>query len=860
MSKLEEKYNLIPKSKVDYLYEHPSSTTLSKIPKAFQTYEMLMFVCKHDGYALKYASKKLITPELCEVSVKQNGNALEYIPSFIFDIVDDSWVIQMFEYAVESNGCSLKYIPEEFINEELVIKAIKSKETKDWDEYEYPILYVPKKYRSHDINVLSVTCSPLSIKNISHMRSDYKELAKIAVGKEGKSIEYIQKNYRSKDLFYLALQSYVFTIKYMPRKYITKELSQKCFERNELTFCYIPVEYITKEMCIRLVDKDLISIYTYKDIYDIIDSMKKVYTVKFSLLPNRFRNDKEIIDALISKDSFNSYRLIDWNESIKNFLSENDSDVLTNERGEVIKPLEANILKYIKNEISKLEAEKTKDIKPIVIRKDTGIIKSRIFKLPDSYYPVVYNKDIIVHELNEFEYDSNRIYYISDIHLEYQLGEKYSNYVKKHNMSGNEARELLKKMINKKLAEMIEDENVNGTLLIGGDVSNNVELTELFYRCLCEKWQGRVVAILGNHELWDGAGLEEYFDSDYVARDIDDIVNDYRERFSIINKELLGARLDFLENELLICYKNYHTLKINTKDILKASVKDLKDLLSKCSLIIFGGIGYSGLDPKYNSSIGLYHRTVSKDEDIERSLLFKRIHDKIAKCAEDKKVIVISHTPVYNWMPEKNCVANWIYISGHTHKNSLCRNENESLILADNQIGYNMHKWRLKAIQIDCWYDPFKNYKDGIYEISSDEYKDFNLGRGIYINGCNWPGTLYMLKNNNLYMFIIKSKTSVCLLVGGQRKKLNNENINYYYENMNTYADKIREIIKPYKNAIETISKEIKNIGGTGCIHGCIVDISFFSHIYLNPYDGKITVSYYISVDVSDTSALILYN
>ena len=55
------------------------------------------------------------------------------------------------------------------------------------------------------------------------------------------------------------------------------------------------------------------------------------------------------------------------------------------------------------------------------------------------------------------------------------------------------------------------------------------------------------------------------------------------------------------------------------------------------------------------------------------------------------------------------------------------------------------------------------------------------------------------------------------------------------------YVKKIESRIKPYQEMLKRISEEVKKIGGLGNIHGCIVDISFFSHLYLNPLDGKIT-------------------
>lgn len=47
---------------------------------------------------------------------------------------------------------------------------------------------------------------------------------------------------------------------------------------------------------------------------------------------------------------------------------------------------------------------------------------------------------------------------------------------------------------------------------------------------------------------------------------------------------------------------------------------------------------------------------------------------------------------------------------------------------------------------------------------------------------------------------------------------------------MNTYTDELLEV-----------SKVVRSIGGDGTIHGCIVDIDYYNHIYINPMDGKIT-------------------
>ena len=51
----------------------------------------------------------------------------------------------------------------------------------------------------------------------------------------------------------------------------------------------------------------------------------------------------------------------------------------------------------------------------------------------------------------------------------------------------------------------------------------------------------------------------------------------------------------------------------------------------------------------------------------------------------------------------------------------------------------------------------------------------------------------------------------------------------------------IKTIMNSYMDKLLNISKVIKSIGGDGSIHGCIVDIDYYNHIYINPVDGKIT-------------------
>jgi hypothetical protein len=120
-----------------------------------------------------------------------------------------------------------------------------------------------------------------------------------------------------------------------------------------------------------------------------------------------------------------------------------------------------------------------------------------------------------------------------------------------------------------------------------------------------------------------------------------------------------------------------------------------------------------------------------------------------------------------------------------------------------------------------------------------------------------------MLKRHGIYCFLYEEKPNVLrLLAGGMVTKLEQGNINYYFEKMVQYSEEIKAVFGEYRRKLESVSDVIKRIGGTGTIHGCIVDIDYFNHIYINPTDGKIIPYFALSItkkfEYSDVSILLL--
>lgn len=102
------------------------------------------------------------------------------------------------------------------------------------------------------------------------------------------------------------------------------------------------------------------------------------------------------------------------------------------------------------------------------------------------------------------------------------------------------------------------------------------------------------------------------------------------------------------------------------------SEADLKELCDSSSCLIFGGLGFTGNNPWYNARGGVYQSVVSESEDVARTARFRDTYNKLLRCAGDKCVLVLTHTPIQDWSDDQYST-NWIYINGHTHQNRISK-------------------------------------------------------------------------------------------------------------------------------------------------------------------------------------------
>ena len=144
-------------------------------------------------------------------------------------------------------------------------------------------------------------------------------------------------------------------------------------------------------------------------------------------------------------------------------------------------------------------------------------------------------------------------------------------------------------------------------------------------------------------------------------------------------------------------------------------------------------------------------------------------------------------------------------------------------------------------------FDP-KKYNDGIYDITVADYwtyfRDISDRNSILRPKFSRTDHIKFLKNSGFLMFVsVSAKGLTCILQGGFLRKLDKP-LEYYYSRMPEYGTRVLSLFSNYWEAIYRISGFVKDIAPedvSAKVHGCIVDLDYFNHIYLNPLDGTIT-------------------
>ena len=327
-----------------------------------------------------------------------------------------------------------------------------------------------------------------------------------------------------------------------------------------------------------------------------------------------------------------------------------------------------------------------------------------------------------------------------------------------------------------------------------------------------------VFAVLGNHELHGFSTVNE-------------AVNFYRELF---RKE----GIHFLHNE---CVNSEHYFR-NVPWI-------------PSEFTILGGTGFAKFNHEYNANTVIGALEMTREDEINESEAFYEVYKNAVEESIEKNrlLLVLTHYPTKDWLPNREYNSRCIYFTGHTHRNDSVHTETVN-IYANNQIGYDKKEIKFKNTVLGTCYNPFIDYLDGTYEITPEQYMSFYDYCNDSLNGTGHidrqlqtgNATFYMIKQNGFYgFFVINKSTGAKICSGGVVKNISKvTDIRYFEESFSAVVNEYVMAMLPYRNVQEKIAAEVKKLGFDGTIHGCIIDVDFYNHIMINPLDGQITYYY----------------
>ena len=779
---------------------------LKGIRKKDQTIEQCKIAIQENPRALRHASAKCVDQEICLNAVKEDASMFQYVPPRLI-------TEEMCKLAVSVDAYLLVKVPEDLQTNEVCLLAIKN----NVNAFSYVIPEKRYELLSEEI--------PLDlIKGIVNCNNKWLQYLPVCKETDKLCLEYIEQDFSLSRFLPETMKLNRDILEY--QKSTGKVLFiSKSYDVNRGVFL-VEAEII----CDTLIERENRFINKFNETsYNVVLEFQS-FSEFYSFLGGN------LTDAELRSYDFEGIDLRKYN--IEGAIIHND--VLGQQElynGSFYADIKKNI-------------EETENL---------DFVKDEICVHTDFRYP----KPIDDNGYDKNDMDHIPFFYVSDIHLCHRIRNHFGERATREEIYSY-VKSLARKMITS-----IGTVPFNSCLLIAGDTSSDFEIAKIFYRELTNYWKGKIVIVSGNHELRDP----------YI--DIADNIQEYRNYFNEIgiiylHNELLviddsKLRTIFMEDEFLIAENSRSCIIIKEEELLAFEEDEIRQLTICSSVIILGGIGFSGLNDKYNAVSMRYGKSfdtvtpeMAMQRDIKESKKFDDIYTKLLSSIPKSKLIVLTHMKKDDWSTAPYNPY-WIYLSGHSHRNFREVNE-DKVIYADNQIGYRSNNIGLKYFYIDKEYDIFSYYEDGIHEITREQYIEFNIGKNIQMSFKRVEGTIYMLKKKDTYLFFIYCSyskqmrgKSLYIMNGGQLRKLKRNRIDdliYYYGSLEKYIENVQQLLSKYTRGQEKLSEFIKKLGGSGKIHGCIVDVErpssskdfSYCHLFVNPTDGKVTP--YFAYDV----------
>ena len=571
---------------------------------------------KRDGMLLKKIPKKEQTKDFCKAAIKQNPLALQFVSRKYLNS-------KMCLMAVKKNVQAFRYVPSQFVTKRMCISAV---------EADPQLLNnVPENYRT------SAMC-------INAIKKDVNTLSFVSQEKRYELFD----NDTGIDLIEKIVEHNPEWLKYMPNRPDVKALCINYMEEDFSIAQYMPEQMKLSEDILSYQKSKGKLQFTHK-CYDV---KEKKFDVKIKVVcgyPKSIADENKII-----KESYCVQVKFEDFEEFYDFLDGNLFDAELSD----FDFCKIDLRNYnIEGAIINSEILQSQGLydgtyfaaikKALETNSDKIIENNEIMTIDGFCYP----KFIDDGELNHIT-----LFYISDIHLAHRVRNKFKDKATKE-----EIRSYIKS-----LARSIVPSDYTilpySYLLIVGDTSSIFEFTVIFYNELIQHWNpNQIVVVSGNHELLDP----------YV--DMEDNINIYRNFFAELG-------IAFLQNDLM-CVEYGRKREIikreilNEAEILNISKEELRNKAQCRSIVILGGIGFSGLNKKFNASNIQYGKSFDElsreaafEKDLQEANRFNAIYTKTQESLGKSRVIVLTHVKKEDWNTEIHNPY-WIYLHGHNHQN-----------------------------------------------------------------------------------------------------------------------------------------------------------------------------------------------
>lgn len=515
-----------------------------------------------------------------------------------------------------------------------------------------------------------------------------------------------------------------------------------------------------------------------------------------------------------------------------------------------------------------------KDIQPVINHsistKDFSLTE---FMLPESTFRGEYDERI-------------KVFYISDIHLIHHFDSTVQNAFFKHqNLSNAEiykakiqTRKIVKNIFTKDFTKALidygrkrsnfpcplssiraENKTENIVVLFCGDISSSTIITEFFYREFITRWNYTL------YQDWKERNFSEHYQPNLPENYKKSIIQCEKDtKKKVISIKRYAPNYQAAERYPIFTVLGNHEL-IDFPTVQKA-IRHYKKFFQSCKIHflhnesyigyrfnIVGGIGFAKYNQTYNAlTLQTTTPPMTRENEIcETDKFLEAYQNAILESNSNyRPLIVLSHYPINDWLP--NSITNSIcfYFNGHNHTN---KSPAEN-IYADNQIGYKQEKIAFKSCSLGTIYNPFYDYTDGYHEITPMQYSAFLRYKGNPISRTSLidkqlsqKGTrFYMIKETGFYgFFIINPSSGTKICNGGAIKTISYKiNIDYFYNWFIEIVKIYAKTMAPYRIVQEQIAEELKKFGLRGNIHGCIIDLDFYHHISIDPISGELTFYY----------------